>query len=112
MEESILLSIKKMLGMTADYTHFDPDIIMHINTMLMNLHQMGVGPVDGFDIEDDGATWDDYLEDMSKLHAVKTYIYCKVRLVFDPPQSSAHIEVLKQTAAECEWRLNVAVDPS
>lgn len=98
--------------MPADYTHFDSDIIMHINTVLMGLTQLGVGPTEGFIIEDDLTTWSDYVEDPLKLQAVKTFIYCKVRLVFDPPQSSTHIDVLKQTAAECEWRLNVAVDPS
>ena len=112
MKESILLSIKKMLGMPADYTHFDLDIITHINTVLMGLTQIGVGPSEGFIIEDDSTSWSDYIADPLKLQAVKTYIYLKVRLIFDPPQSSSHMEAIKQSISEYEWRLNVAVDPS
>lgn len=107
MEESILLSIKKMLGITADYTHFDPDIVMHINSVFMTLKQLGVGPINGFIIEDESTHWSDYIDDPLEYQAVKTYIYCKVKLIFDPPQSSAHIEALKQNAAEYEWRLNL-----
>lgn len=110
MEESILITIKKMLGMEPGYTHFDQDIINHINTVLMTLTQIGVGPEEGFIIKDDKATWEEYLSDSLKFQAVKTYIYAKVRLVFDPPQSSTHIEVLKQTIAECEWRLNLTAE--
>lgn len=111
--ESILTSIKKLLGMAEEYEHFDTDVIIHINTALMNLTQIGVGPSEGFRIEDKAATWEDFIPTANgfKLEGVKTYIYQKVKLVFDPPQSSAAMEAMKQSIAELEWRLNVAVDP-
>ena len=111
MEESILTSIKKLLGMTEDYTNFDTDIIIHINSAFMVLNQLGVGPSDGFSIEDDSATWDEYIpEDDKRLEAIKTYIYLKTRLVFDPPQSGTVMDALKQSIHEYEWRLNVQAD--
>lgn len=108
--ESILTSIKKLLGIAEDYTQFDPDIIIHINTALMNLNQIGVGPVEGFSIEDATSIWTDFVSDMSKIEGVKTYVYLKVKLVFDPPLSSAVIESYNRTIEQLEWRLNVAVD--
>lgn len=111
MEESILTSIKKLLGITEDYTHFDSDIIMHINSVFMVLTQLGVGPSEGFMIEDSTSIWEDYLENPTQLQMVKSYMGLKVRLLFDPPTSSAHMECIKQQIAEFEWRLNVAVDP-
>lgn len=109
--ESILTSIKKLLGIVEDYTHFDADIIMHINSTFMVLNQLGVGPPEGFSITDSTAVWNDYLEDDTKLQMVKSYVYLKVRLLFDPPTASAHLESIKSQIAEFEWRLNVAVDP-
>ena len=111
--ESILTSIKKMLGIDEAYTHFDADIIMHINSVLMILTQLGVGPEEGFVIEDDTSTWINFISEANaaQLHAVKTYIYMKVKLMFDPPLSSAVIESMNRQIAEFEWRLNVAVDP-
>lgn len=105
--ESILTSIKKLLGPGADYTQFDPDIIMHINTVFMSLNQMGVGPAEGFIIKDETSTWSDYIPDadMLKVEGVKTYIYIKVKLVFDPPASSSVMEALTRQATELEWRL-------
>lgn len=108
--ESILDSIKKLLG-PSGIDHFDTDIIMHINTAFMVLNQLGVGPSEGFSIKDNTAKWSDFLSDETKLEAVKTYIYLKVRLVFDPPNSSSVIESINRQIAEYEWRLNVAVDP-
>jgi hypothetical protein len=109
--ESILISIKKMLGLSEDYRQFDNDIIMHINTVFLNLTQLGVGPEAGFIIEDDSAYWSDFIDiENPQLHAVKTYMYLKVKLVFDPPLSSAVIESMKNQIAELEWRLNAAVD--
>lgn len=109
--ESILISIKKMLGLSEDYRQFDDDIIMHINTVFLNLTQLGVGPEAGFIIEDDSAYWSDFIDiENPQLHAVKTYMYLKVKLVFDPPLSSAVIESMKNQIAELEWRLNAAVD--
>ena len=111
MEESILTSIKKLLGITEEYTHFDPDIIMHINSVFMVLTQLGVGPSEGFMIEDSSSIWEDYLENPTQLQMVKSYMGLKVRLLFDPPTSSAHMDCIKQQIAEFEWRLNVAVNP-
>ena len=111
MSDSILISIKKLLGITEEYTHFDADILMHINMAFMVLYQLGVGPSTPFSIEDASATWSDFMGDATDLAGVKTYIYLKVKLVFDPPQSSAAMEAIKQNIAELEWRLNAAVDP-
>lgn len=108
--ESILTSIKKLLGIEAEYTQFDADIIMHINTVFLNLTQLGVGPDEGFFIEDDTAIWEDFIGDSSQLQAVKTYVYLKVKLLFDPPLSSSVTESMNRMIAELEWRLNVAVD--
>ena len=110
--ESILTSIKKLLGIAEEYEHFDNDIIMHINSVFMILTQLGVGPSKGFVITDSSASWDDFLpEGGEKLQAVKTYMYMKVRLMFDPPTSSAVMESMNRMVNEIEWRLNVAVDP-
>lgn len=108
--DSILTSIKKLLGIDESYEIFDPDIIMHINSVFMVLRQMGVGPPGGFSISDDSAVWTDYIPDIEKIEAVKTYIYMKVRLVFDPPTSSALLDALKQSIQEYEWRLNVEAE--
>lgn len=110
--ESILTSIKKLLGITEEYTHFDDDLVMHINSVFMILAQLGVGPVDGFSIHDATETWTDFLgEDLAKLQSVKSYVHLKVKLMFDPPSSSAVIEAINRQISEFEWRLNVAVDP-
>lgn len=108
--ESILTSIKKLLGIEEEYTQFDADIIMHINTVFLNLTQLGVGPDEGFFIEDNTAIWEDFIGDSSQLQAVKTYVYLKVKLLFDPPLSSSVTESMNRMIAELEWRLNVAVD--
>lgn len=108
--ESILTSIKKLLGIEEEYTQFDNDIIMHINSVFLNLTQLGVGPAEGFLIEDDTATWEDFIGDSNQLQAVKSYMYLKVKLLFDPPLSSSVIESMNRMIAELEWRLNAAVD--
>lgn len=108
--DSILTSIKKLLGITEEYTNFDSDIIMHINSVFMVLHQLGVGPKEGFRIDDNTATWDDYITDNDNLDAVKSYMHLKVKLLFDPPLSSAVMEATKQTINELEWRLNVGAE--
>lgn len=110
MEESILVSIKKMLGLPKECEDFDVDIIMHINTVFMILNQLGVGPTKGFRIEDDETVWSNYISDDNNLEAVKTYIHLKVRLIFDPPLSSAVMEAIKQSIAELEWRLNIQAE--
>lgn len=108
--DSILTSIKKLLGSAEDYEHFDADIIMHINSVFFTLTQIGVGPSEGFSITDEEDIWTDFLPEGPILNAVKTYIYHKVRLKFDPPSSSAHMEALKELIKEDEWRLNVAAE--
>lgn len=110
--DSILTSVKKMLGIPEEYEQFDMDIIMHINSVLMILTQLGVGPEEGFAIADKTDEWDDFIGDNVLLELVKSYVYLKVRLIFDPPQSSSIIEAMNRQINEFEWRINVAVDPS
>jgi len=109
-EESILNSVKKSLGIAADYTIFDPDIIMHINSTFAVLHQLGVGPDIQFMIEDTTDTWNDFLSDRNELVMVKTYMFLKVKLLFDPPSSSFVVDAYKEQIAEYEWRMNVEVE--
>lgn len=108
--DSILTSIKKLLGITEEQTDFDADIIMHINTVFGILNELGVGSNEGFIIEDDSTTWDEYITDRRKFDKVKTYVYLKVRLYFDPPQNSSLKEAMEKQAAELEWRLNVSAE--
>lgn len=109
--ESILTSIRKLLGPDETYTHFDPDIIIHINSALSILNQLGVGPSAGFSICSESETWSDFLgDDSKKINYAKTYVYLKVRLIFDPPTSSAVIESMNRTISELEWRLQVESD--
>ena len=105
--DSILTSVKKALGIAEDYTHFDPDIIMHINSVFMILQQMGVGSLDGFSIASDNETWDEFTDDNLKIEAVKSYMYLKVRLMFDPPTGSI-LDSMNRIVSELEWRLNIA----
>ncbi len=107
-KNSILTSIKKLLGITESCTDFDTDIIMHINTVLMTLNQLGVG-TEGFQIEDKNAVWSEFIES-DKLAATKSYIHLRVKLLFDPPLNSAIIEAIKESIRELEWRLNVRVE--
>ena len=109
--ESILTSIKKMLGITEEYEHFDADLIMHINSVFMILNQLGVGSSDGFVISGNDEKWLDFLQDDSRLELVKSYMYLKVKLLFDPPLGSAVIDSINRLINEFEWRLNVTVDP-
>jgi len=109
--ESILTSVKKLLGIEESYTHFDPDLIMHINSVFSILTQMGVGPSDGFAITGAAETWPDFAGDMKTFALVKSYMHLKVKLLFDPPLSSAAVESINRQIAEFEWRLYVAADP-
>ena len=109
--DSILTSIKKLLGIAEDYEHFDADLIIHINSIFSILTQLGVGPSDGYSISSKTETWADFIPDLSQIESVKTYVYLRVKLIFDPPLSSAVMEAMKQTISELEWRLNVSVDP-
>lgn len=110
-KDSILISIKKQLGgPIADCEDFDTDVIIHINTTLMILTQLGVGPSKGFSISDKTAVWTDFVSDIERIEAIKTYVYLKVKLIFDPPQSGAGMEALNKTITELEWRINVAAE--
>lgn len=108
MEESILISVKKALGLDSDYPAFDTDIIMDINSVFFIMAQMGIGKQ--FKIEDEGSTWSEYLDGREDLEAVKTYMYAKVRQIFDPPTVGAVKEALDNTVKELEWRLFSATD--
>lgn len=109
--ESILTSVKKQLGIAEEYEHFDVDLIMHINSVFMTLNQLGVGPSEGFRIEDKLNTWDEFIpSDDLKYEAVKSYIPLKVRLLFDPPDRSAVMEAYNRNISEFEFRLNVAAE--
>ena len=110
--ESILTSIKKLLGIDEEYTHFDTDLVIHINSVFMILTQMGVGPATGFRISDDLTVWEDFTQDVETIEAVKTYMHLKVKLIFDPPLNSAVIASMNELIKDLEWRLNVAVDPA
>lgn len=111
--ESILTSVKKLLGIDESYTHFDPDLIMHINSVFSILTQIGVGPANGFSITGKGETWSKFIkEDSDRFSLVKSYMHLKVKLLFDPPLSSAAIESINRQISEFEWRLSVAADPA
>lgn len=111
MISSILTSVKKSLGITEDFTDFDPDIIMAINATLDILTQLGVGAKKGFQIEGDSETWIDFIGDNELLNMTKTYVCAKVRLIFDPPQLTSVTECLKEIVREFEFRINCEVDP-
>lgn len=108
--DSILTSIKKLLGITEDCTDFDTDIVMHINSVFSVLTQLGVGPSKGFAIENDKDTWDEFMSDNPKLNMVKTYVYQKVRLAFDPPTNSTVLASLERMIDELEFRLKVEAE--
>ena len=111
MADSILNNIKKLLGPSADDKNFDPDIIMHINTAFSVLCQLGVGPTTGFSISDESKEWSDFLPpDSTKLEMVKTYVYLKTKLYFDPPPTGVLIDAINRQISELEWRINVAAE--
>lgn len=107
--ESILTSIKKLLGITEDYEAFDLDVIAAINSAFMTLNQIGVGTSKPFSIKDKTTVWSDFTN-IEDYEAMKSYIYLKTRLLFDPPQSSSVIDAMERMASEYEWRLNIAVE--
>lgn len=109
-ENSILNSVKKVLGIPSNYTNFDADIVLHINSVFMTLTQLGLGPESGFSISDAVTTWSDFVSDDSNLNGVKTYVVLKVKLLFDPPLSTAVMECYKRQIDELEWRLNVQAE--
>lgn len=102
---SILNSVKKTLNVPADYDAFDPDIIMHINSVFSTLNQLGVGPQQGFSIADDTVEWSAYLTD-PRLNNVQSYMHLRVRLLFDPPDRAAVLTAYQEQIKELEWRIN------
>lgn len=110
-EQSILKSIKSLLGSDADYDVFDLDILIFINSAISTLTQLGIGPPAGFKITGDSETWSDFIGDYNDIESVKAYIYMKVRLLFDPPSNATVLNAYQKACDEYEWRLNVAVDP-
>ncbi len=107
MSDSILTTVKKLVGIDESYDAFDLDIITHINSALSTLDQLGIGPEEGFMIEDDSATWGDFLGDDNRLNSVKSLIGLKVRVVFDPPATSFTLDAFNKQIEELQWRLNV-----
>lgn len=107
---SILDSTKKSLGVGADYDVFDSEIMMHINSVFVTLHQLGVGPLEGFEIEDADATWDTFLGAQPLLNSVKQYVFFKVRLAFDPPSAAFVLASLEKQIQEHEWRISAMRD--
>ena len=110
MNESILTSIKAQLGIQEEYTAFDQQIIMHVNSVLMVLNQLGVGPESGFVISDKTAIWSDFLSSDRNLEATKSYIGMKVKMLFDPPTTSVVADSMNRMINEFEWRLNVETE--
>lgn len=106
MSESILTSTKKVLGLDDAYTAFDADVILFINGVFSTLNQLGIGPEDGFSIADKTTTWDAFIGTDKLLNSVKTLMYLRVRLLFDPPQTSYLVTALETQAKELEWRIN------
>lgn len=105
--ESILNSIKHVLGQDSTYTEFDTDIIMHTNSVFSILNQLGIGPNNGFAIEDASSVWFDFIGNTPMLNSVKTYVYLRVRMLFDPPATSFHLTSMEKQISELEFRLNV-----
>lgn len=105
--ESILTSIKKLLGITEEDKNFDMDVIIHINSAFSRLHRLGVGPEKCYRIQDDIPTWSEFINDEDQLNDVKTYVYLKVKVIFDPPLSSAVLTAYKEDIKQLEWELNV-----
>lgn len=108
--ESILTSIKKLLGIAEEYVHFDADLISHINSVFCILNQIGVGPAEGFSITGKTETWNDFIPDSPQLSSVQAYMLKKVKLLFDPPTNSTVMTSTNAVVSELEWRLNVAAE--
>lgn len=108
--DSILNSIKQLLGVSEEYHQFDANIIMQINSVFLTLNQLGVGSDEVFEIQDEYARWRDFTDDIGIVNSVKTYMYHKVRMEFDPPTSSAVIDSTERKIAEYEWRLNAEAE--
>lgn len=107
-EPSILKSVKLSLGLTPDYTPFDQELIMHINSVFGDLNQLGLGPLPGFVIDDDSAEWDNFIQDELRYMGVKTYMNLRVRMIFDPPDHGGVLASFEKQIEKFEWRLNMA----
>ena len=107
MQDSILNNIKKLLGITDDYTHFDTDVIIYINSALSTLHQIGIGPHGGFRIGSANEKWGEFRGTTDVLEDVKSYVYLKVRLIFDPPTNAFMVTAMEKQIDELTWRLSV-----
>ena len=108
--DSILNSIKKMLGITEEYDAFDAILVMNINSIFMSLNQLGVGPSEGFSIIDETDKWSDFIKEDPRLESIKSYVYLKVKLLFDPPMNSAVIDSVNHQIYELEWRINATAE--
>lgn len=111
MQDSILMTIRKLVCGDPYADHFDTDLLIHINSCFSILTQLGVGPADGFVVTDETQSWSSYTSDNKELNMVRTYVPLKVKSIFDPPLTSSVLEAMNKLIAELEWRLNVAVDP-
>ncbi len=112
MESSILTSTKKILNLAPDYTVFDSQIIAYINSAFSTLNQMDLDATEGFSITGYSETWVNYTSESSKINAIKNFVFLKVRLLFDPPQSSFHIQMLETQLSQVEWRLSILENPA
>ena len=111
MEESILKTIKQLIGCPDDFEQFDLDLIVHINSAFATLTQLGVGPKEGYRITGSDNEWSEFEDDAQKLSLIKDYVYIKTRLLFDPPTSGSLMDSLKEQLKEMEWRLYMLYDP-
>ena len=112
MQDSILMTIRKLVCGDPYADHFDTDLLVHINACFSILNQLGVGPENGFVVTDETQSWSSYSDNDHILNMVKTYITLKVRVIFDPPLTSSVLEAMNKAISQLEWRLNVAVDPT
>ena len=111
MQDSILMTIRKLVCGNPYADHFDTDLLVHINACFSILNQLGVGPENGFVVTDETQSWSSYIADNYILNMVKTYVTLKVKKIFDPPLTSSVLEAMNKEISQLEWRLNVAVDP-
>ena len=111
MQDSILMTIRKLVCGDPNADHFDTDLLVHINACFSILNQLGVGPENGFVVTDETQSWSSYIADNYILNMVKTYVTLKVKKIFDPPLTSSVLEAMDKEISQLEWRLNVAVDP-
>ena len=111
MQDSILMTIRKLVCGNPYADHFDTDLLVHINACFSVLNQLGVGPENGFVVTDETQSWSSYIADNYILNMVKTYVTLKVKKIFDPPLTSSVLEAMDKEISQLEWRLNVAVDP-